>query len=139
MVVLFLYLLLIYFVCSFNILIVRSIQADKKNILIAPFMANIDLAVAGKVYYRETTDSAELERAVGKIRQYFVRNSEFQPSSMLIVTWDKVGFFGSAAPSVVSFGCGYIQSTHPKFKLYFRHQTSLATLECLTELGFTIV
>ncbi|XP_071806166.1 sushi domain-containing protein 2-like [Asterias amurensis] len=97
-------------------------MADKKNILIAPFMANIDLAVTGNIYYRETTDSAELERAVGKVRQYFVRNSEFQPSSLLIVTWDKVGFFGSAAPSVVNtFQCVVVSDTVSTF-VFFLYQ-----------------
>ena len=75
----------------------HSVGQEDQNALIAPFLADVDVTVTGSIFYRETGDGRTLRQGKDFISRYFVRNSNFKPKNMLIVTWDKVGFQGSAA------------------------------------------
>ncbi|XP_038065540.1 sushi domain-containing protein 2-like isoform X2 [Patiria miniata] len=79
----------------------------EQHILIAPFLADVDLTVRGAIFYREATDEATKQKAKDKVTEYFVRHSDFKPKNVFIVTWDNVGFQGSTAdiPQTNTFQC----------------------------------
>ena len=45
--------------------------------------------------YRESTDTALLQRATKDIRRAFVRHQKFTATWIFIATWDRVAFFGA--------------------------------------------
>ncbi|XP_064599623.1 nidogen-1-like isoform X3 [Liolophura sinensis] len=61
--------------------------------IIAAFLADIDTRATGSVYYRETSDSSLIQRAAADIRSHFAAFSDFQPRTLFIATWEKVGYF----------------------------------------------
>ena len=63
--------------------------------LVAPFWADADTRIGGEVYYRETVDTALLERANSVVHRAFVGKKKFQASWLLIATWDRVAFYGA--------------------------------------------
>jgi hypothetical protein len=68
-----------------NTTVVRSTQ------LIAPFWADADTRFKGNVYYRESFDQADLDRAQREIRRAFpAQASRFRPRRVFIATWDNV-------------------------------------------------
>ncbi|XP_014255919.1 nidogen-1 isoform X1 [Cimex lectularius] len=63
---------------------------------IAPFYSNVDTTGSGKVYARETTDQRLLDRSAHTIRQLYPNlPAEFDPKSMVVVTWDSVGYYNN--------------------------------------------
>ena len=58
--------------------------------MIAAFWANADTQGAGAVYYRETSNSSLLKKAEREIGLSYGGN--FSPTSLFIVTWDRVGY-----------------------------------------------
>lgn len=43
--------------------------------------------------FRETSDSSLIQRAAADIRSHFAAFSDFQPRTLFIATWEKVGYF----------------------------------------------
>ena len=70
--------------------------------LIAPYWADVDTTETGKVWYRETTNPALLERAHREIREFFSELEDFVPLSIFISTWDCVGYYLRRADKVRS-------------------------------------
>ncbi|XP_031573725.1 protein mesh-like [Actinia tenebrosa] len=64
--------------------------------LLTAFWADVDTTKGGKVWYRETTDQAILEKATNDIRQTFVKQFNFVATWAFIATWDRVAFFGAS-------------------------------------------
>ena len=62
--------------------------------LIVPFWANIDIKGTGAVYYRQTTyfNSYDIIVAGYLIRHHLPRYKYFEVESVLIITWDTVGY-----------------------------------------------
>ena len=64
------------------------------NPFIAPYWADVDLrAMTGNVFYRQTRDPALLARATNEIRAAFPMSQGVTVYSLLIVTWDSVGYY----------------------------------------------
>ncbi|XP_021357021.1 nidogen-2-like [Mizuhopecten yessoensis] len=61
--------------------------------LIAAFLADIDTTHAGSVYYRESTETALLEKAAQDIQAQFEGFETYIPRALFVATWDNVGFF----------------------------------------------
>ena len=60
--------------------------------IIAPFWADVDTRGTGQVFYRQTTDPSLLARATNEIRAAFSNSQNVLVNSILIVTWDRVGY-----------------------------------------------
>ena len=71
--------------------------------LIAPFWADVDTRNGGSVFYRDASaESAVVMRVRNEIRMAFVSQANFQPNFVFIATWDRVGYFGGRASTLVS-------------------------------------
>ena len=64
--------------------------------LISPFWGDVDTRNGGVVSYRESTDTALLQRATKDIRRAFVRHQKFTATWIFIATWDRVAFYGAS-------------------------------------------
>lgn len=62
--------------------------------IIAPFFADIDIRLSGNVYYRETFDPSLKSKAAQDIGRAFPGKRHY-PISLIIVTWDQVGYYES--------------------------------------------
>lgn len=72
--------------------LVLPLEMDVK--LIAAFLSDVDTTVAGKVYYRETTEEALKQRAASDVRTHFSQYPRFEPLGLFIATWDNVAAYG---------------------------------------------
>ena len=62
--------------------------------LIAPFWADVDTSNGGgTVFYRETNDSAVVNKVDNDVRLAFPDQSVFIAKTVVIVTWDAVGYY----------------------------------------------
>lgn len=61
--------------------------------LIAPFFADVDTRGNGTVWYRVSTTSRDIAFAEGQIRHAFAAYSTFTPTTVVVVTWDAVGYY----------------------------------------------
>lgn len=68
--------------------------------VIAPFWGDVDTTEpgSGRVWFRQTTDAAQLSRAKQEVMGHLllypdVDIKNFNPSVMVVVTWDHVGYF----------------------------------------------
>ena len=61
--------------------------------LIAPYWADVDTKEIGDIYYRQTTDPSLLARATSEIRAAFPTSGNVTIKSLLIATWDNVGYW----------------------------------------------
>ena len=61
--------------------------------MIAPFWADIDIRGTGNVFYRQTADPNLLARATNEIQSAFPTSSNKAIETLLIVTWDNVGYY----------------------------------------------
>ena len=63
--------------------------------LVAPCWADADTTVAGKVFYRETSDQGLLQRATVDVTTVYVKCKAFSAAWLLIATWYEVAFYGA--------------------------------------------
>ena len=70
--------------------------------LAAPFWGDVDTRGTGRVWYREITDLASplMARARDQIRGAFVNQRHFVPNSLIIATWDRVGYYNRKTDKV---------------------------------------
>ncbi|XP_073457798.1 sushi, nidogen and EGF-like domain-containing protein 1 isoform X1 [Aquarana catesbeiana] len=68
------------------------------NPFVAPFWADVDNAIAGDIYYRQSTDTDLLSRATSDIRSYFSLPT-FSATWVFVATWSNVAYYGSTAVS----------------------------------------
>ena len=63
--------------------------------IIAPFWADVDTRCngSGDVYFRETTSNAIRAKAARDIQSSLSLENAFYPSSVIIATWDQVGYY----------------------------------------------
>lgn len=63
--------------------------------LIAPFWADVDTTgeEGGEVWYRITADKSLLTRAKNDITTAFYNDPVFEPETLFIATWYKVGYY----------------------------------------------
>ncbi|ESO09933.1 hypothetical protein HELRODRAFT_167758 [Helobdella robusta] len=69
---------------------------------IAPFYADVDTTVSGRVYHRKTRDANLLEKATTYIRKAFPYH-QFQLEWLFIATWSGVGHYKGASDQVNTF------------------------------------
>nr|XP_006814892.1 PREDICTED: sushi, nidogen and EGF-like domain-containing protein 1-like [Saccoglossus kowalevskii] len=65
------------------------------NHLLAPYWADVDVRSGGQLFYRQTTDTATLDKADTIISSAFGIN--FQSTSAIVITWYDVAFFATSA------------------------------------------
>ncbi|XP_034249826.1 nidogen [Thrips palmi] len=70
--------------------------------VIAPFYANVDTSASGTVYFYESEEAADLQKAAVSVRRSF-SSSTFQPTSVFVATWERVGYFSQGADKVNTF------------------------------------
>ena len=61
--------------------------------IIAPYWADVDIRGAGRIYYRQTSDTNLLARATNEIRQRFPMSQNTTITNLLIATWSEVGYY----------------------------------------------
>ncbi|ESO97555.1 hypothetical protein LOTGIDRAFT_208735 [Lottia gigantea] len=71
--------------------------------IIAVYLSDVDTRGTGKVYYRETQDKSSLQRAALDIQTHFTGQESFEPTSLFIVTWDKVGYYKQGTDKTNTF------------------------------------
>ena len=60
--------------------------------MIAPYWADADTRTGdGGIYFRETSDICQIDRATEEIRS-FTGDSTFRPTSLIVATYNKVGY-----------------------------------------------
>jgi len=64
--------------------------------LVSPFWGDVDTRNGGVVSYRESTDTALLQRATADVRRAFLDHEKFTATWIFIATWDSVAFFGAS-------------------------------------------
>ena len=73
--------------------------------IIAPFLSDVDTRGIGNITYREDTSAPLLNRTRLEIQRAFENSSNFEPTSLLIVTWDTVGYFNQNTDKVSVYAC----------------------------------
>ncbi|KAL5008100.1 hypothetical protein ScPMuIL_013681 [Solemya velum] len=71
--------------------------------VIAAFLSDIDTRATGRIYYGETQQTALLQRAAADIQTHFSNFTLFQPTSLFIATWDKVGVYERGTSQLNTF------------------------------------
>ncbi len=77
--------------------------------LIAPYWGDVDTRGVGNVWFRESVEVEDLNRARDDIRQAYMEARRFNPRSVFIATWEDVGYFSSKIDkvSIIALGrCG---------------------------------
>ena len=69
--------------------------------IIAPYWADVDIRGTGNIYYRQSTDPGLLARATSEIRAAFYNPTDVSIENLLIVTWDRVGYYPSGTDKVI--------------------------------------
>ncbi|XP_019857191.1 PREDICTED: uncharacterized protein LOC100638611 isoform X14 [Amphimedon queenslandica] len=74
--------------------------------LIAPFWADVDTrSGAGTVYYRETSTSAIVNKVARDVLLAFPGQPSFTATSVVIVTWYRVGYYSRQSDKLNTFQC----------------------------------
>ena len=64
-----------------------------------PFWADVDTTIhqsyneTGNIWYRQDTTTSLLQRVTQEIRSVYLEHSSFTATWVLVVTWDRVGYF----------------------------------------------
>ena len=80
---------------AFNDYTPRAFPLGGNASIVAPFWADVDTTGIGQILYRQTYNSALLARATDEIRAAFPTSQNVTVTSLLIVTWDAVGYYHS--------------------------------------------
>lgn len=70
----------------------ENVGADTDGeVLLAPFMSDLDTELSGDIFFREHKDNATIARANTDVREAFIETAgDFNAGSVFVVTWDKV-------------------------------------------------
>ncbi|XP_057670529.1 nidogen [Diorhabda carinulata] len=71
--------------------------------IIAPFYSNVDTTAAGTIFYYETENPGLIQRATENVHESFLNFADFQATSLLIVTWEGVGYYKNGADKVNTY------------------------------------
>ncbi|CAH1160142.1 unnamed protein product [Phaedon cochleariae] len=71
--------------------------------LIAPFYSNVDIRAAGNISYYQTDSPALLQRATENVHESFLNFVDFQATTLLIVTWQGVGYHNRGSDKVNTY------------------------------------
>ncbi|PIO32807.1 hypothetical protein AB205_0165870 [Aquarana catesbeiana] len=87
------------------------------NPFLAIFWADVNNALAGDIYYRESIDPSLLSRATSDIRTYF-HAVNFTAQWVFVATWHRVAYFGSLTNKVNTFQAVLSTDGNQTFLLY---------------------
>ena len=73
---------------------------DSTEQIIAPYWADVDISGTGQIFYRQSTDPSLLARATSEMQAAFPASENVTIQSLVIVTWDKVGYYNSNTDKV---------------------------------------
>ena len=81
----------------------QSFPISGSRVLLSPYWGDVDTRPdpdGGFVYYRNTTDSTLLTKAMNQVRTLFPAFANFTPTFLFIATWDHVGYFNQHTDKV---------------------------------------
>ena len=78
----------------------RAFPISGNERIIAPYWADADTTGIGQILYRQTKNPALLARATDEIRAAFPTSQNENLTSLLIVTWDSVGYYNRGTDKV---------------------------------------
>ena len=82
--------------------------------LMAPFWNNVDIRRFGNIFYRQTSNTTLLKRARDQLQELFPSSGNFTPTTLFIVTWDRVAESGGGSQVFI---CIYdVTITHTTWK-----------------------
>ena len=73
---------------------------DSTKQIIASYWADVDTSGTGQIFYRQSTDPSLIARATSEIQAAFPASENVTIESLVIVTWDKVGYYDSNTDKV---------------------------------------
>ena len=71
--------------------------SDVNNTVIVPFWDVVDIGRFGNIFYRTTSNVALLQRAHDQLQELFPSSGNFTPTTLIIVTWDRVAEYEGAS------------------------------------------
>ena len=69
--------------------------------VIAPYWADVDTLGTGSVYYRETSNTSIISTVASHVSNAFPSQSPFNPISVVIATWYRVGYYSQRTDKVI--------------------------------------
>ena len=69
--------------------------------IIAPYWADVDTRGTGSVYYRETSNASIISTVASHVSNAFPSQSPFYATSVVITTWDSVGYYNQRTNKVI--------------------------------------
>ena len=69
---------------------------------IAPFYSDVDTRIQGSIYYRESQQPELIGAVIQILEENFNSADGFKPTSLLIVTWDSVGYYDRKSDKVMA-------------------------------------
>ena len=62
--------------------------------MLAPYWADADTREGGEVWYRESVEQSDFDKAQADIRHAYPEEAaNFRPRLVFIATWDRVGYY----------------------------------------------
>ncbi|PIO10659.1 hypothetical protein AB205_0172170 [Aquarana catesbeiana] len=95
----------------------QALPVSFGNPFLAIFWADVNNALAGDIYYRESTDPSLLSRATSDIRTYF-HAANFTAQWVFVATWHRVAYYGSSTNKVNTFQAVVSTDGNQTFLLY---------------------
>ena len=78
----------------------RPLPLSGSDQIIAPYWADVDTRGIGQIFYRQSTDPSLLARASREIQSALSLTHEVELKSLLITTWDIVGYYSGNSDKV---------------------------------------
>ena len=78
----------------------RPLPLSGTDQIIAPYWADVDTRGTGQIFYRQSTDPSLLARASSEIQSALSLTRGIELKSLLIATWDGVGYYYSNTDKV---------------------------------------
>ncbi|CAG0901758.1 unnamed protein product [Darwinula stevensoni] len=71
--------------------------------IIAPLYTDVDTRASGSVFFRESKEPGLLDRVERDVKRFFSKGTGFRPQSLIIVTWNRVGYFNAKSNKVNTY------------------------------------
>ena len=71
----------------------RPLPLNGSDQIIAPYWADVDTRTVGEIFYRQSTDPNLLARTSREIQSALSLTHDIELKSLLIATWDMVGYY----------------------------------------------
>ncbi|PIN93179.1 hypothetical protein AB205_0035040 [Aquarana catesbeiana] len=108
---------LLSFHSSISQFVPQALPVALGNPFLAIFWADVNNALAGDIYYRQSTDPSLLSRATSDVRTYF-HGVNFTSRWVLVATWHRVAYYGSSTNKVNTFQAVLTTDGNQTFLLY---------------------